>query len=30
MLDAEKQRDWHFDQMTRNAKAFVLERLGDE
>ncbi|VVO36075.1 GNAT family N-acetyltransferase [Pseudomonas fluorescens] len=30
MLDAEKQRDRHLDQMTRNAKAFVLQRLGDE
>ncbi len=25
MIDAEKQRDRHLDQMTRNAKAFVLE-----
>lgn len=30
MLDAEKQRDRRLDQMTRNAKAFVLERLGDQ
>ena len=29
MMDAEKQRDRHLDQMTRHAKAFVLERLGD-
>ena len=27
MIDAEKQRDRHLDQMTRNAKAFVLDRL---
>lgn len=29
MVDAEKQRDRHLDQMTRQAKAFVLERLGE-
>ncbi|WP_137886568.1 GNAT family N-acetyltransferase [Pseudomonas sp. 2FE] len=29
MLDAEKQRDRHLDHMTRNAKAFVLDRLGE-
>jgi GNAT superfamily N-acetyltransferase len=29
MLDAEKQRDRQLDHMTRNAKAFVLERLAD-
>lgn len=29
MMDAEKQRDRHLDQMTRHAKAFVLERLGE-
>jgi GNAT superfamily N-acetyltransferase len=28
MIDAEKQRDRHFDQMTRKAQAFVRERLG--
>jgi len=28
MIDAEKQRDRHLDQMTRNAKVFVLNRLG--
>ncbi|MEK1911041.1 MAG: GNAT family N-acetyltransferase [Pseudomonas chlororaphis] len=28
MLDAEKQRDRHLDQMTRNAQALVRERLG--
>lgn len=28
MLDAEKQRDRHLDQMTAKARAFVLERLG--
>ncbi len=28
MLDAEKQRDRHLDQMTAKAKAFVRERLG--
>ncbi|MGE8175035.1 GNAT family N-acetyltransferase [Pseudomonas fluorescens] len=28
MLDAEKQRDRHLDQMTAKAKAFVQERLG--
>ncbi|HEY0287434.1 MAG TPA: GNAT family N-acetyltransferase [Pseudomonas sp.] len=28
MLDAEKQRDRHLDQMTRHAKAFVQDRLG--
>jgi hypothetical protein len=30
MLDAEKQRDRHLDQMTRNAKAFVLDRLSGD
>ena len=29
MVDAEKQRDRHLDQMTRHAKAFVQQRLGD-
>jgi len=29
MVDAEKQRDRHLDQMTRQARAFVQERLGD-
>ncbi|MGP0014890.1 GNAT family N-acetyltransferase [Pseudomonas sp.] len=29
MVDAEKQRDRQLDQMTRHARAFVLERLGD-
>ena len=29
MVDAEKQRDRHLDQMTRHAKAFVLDRLGE-
>jgi|SRR5471030_143363 len=29
MVDAEKQRDRHLDQMTRHARAFVLERLGE-
>ncbi len=29
MVEAEKQRDRHLDQMTRHAKAFVLERLGE-
>eukprot|EP00300_Choanocystis_sp_HF-7_P028040 c33394_g1_i1.p1 GENE.c33394_g1_i1~~c33394_g1_i1.p1 ORF type:complete len:116 (+),score=14.27 c33394_g1_i1:1-348(+) len=28
MVDAEKQRDRHLDQMTHNAKVFVLNRLG--
>lgn len=28
MLDAEKQRDRHLDQMTRKAQAFVRQRLG--
>ncbi|WP_223525053.1 GNAT family N-acetyltransferase [Pseudomonas sp. A-B-26] len=28
MIDAEKQRDRHLDQMIRNAKVFVLNRLG--
>ncbi|AZD49586.1 GNAT family N-acetyltransferase [Pseudomonas chlororaphis] len=28
MLDTEKQRDRHLDQMTRNAQALVRERLG--
>jgi len=28
MVDAEKQRDRHFDQLTRKAQAFVHERLG--
>jgi ribosomal protein S18 acetylase RimI-like enzyme len=28
MIDAEKQRDRHLDQMTRTAKVFVLNRLG--
>lgn len=28
MIDAEKQRDRHFDQMTRKAQAFVRERQG--
>ena len=30
MIDAEKQRDRHLDQMTRNAKAFVLDRLSND
>ncbi|MFJ4143628.1 GNAT family N-acetyltransferase [Pseudomonas sp. NPDC089734] len=30
MVDAEKQRDRHLDQMTRHARAFVVERLGEE
>lgn len=30
MVDAEKQRDRHLDQMTRNAKVFVLNRLGQD
>ncbi|QLL11396.1 GNAT family N-acetyltransferase [Pseudomonas chlororaphis] len=30
MLDAEKQRDRHLDQMTRNAQALVRERLGQD
>ena len=30
MIDAEKQRDRHLDQMTRNAKAFVLDRLSKD
>ncbi|EPJ80150.1 acetyltransferase [Pseudomonas sp. CFII64] len=29
MVDAEKQRDRHLDQMTRQARAFVQQRLGD-
>ncbi|VVO27697.1 GNAT family N-acetyltransferase [Pseudomonas fluorescens] len=29
MVEAEKKRDRHLDQMTRHAKAFVLERLGE-
>lgn len=29
MMDAEKQRDRYLDQMTRQARAFVQERLGD-
>ncbi|WP_166359704.1 GNAT family N-acetyltransferase [Pseudomonas akapageensis] len=29
MVDAEKQRDRHLDQMTRQAQAFVRERLGE-
>lgn len=29
MVDAERKRDRHLDQMTRHAKAFVLERLGE-
>jgi GNAT superfamily N-acetyltransferase len=29
MVDAEKKRDRHLDQMTRHAKAFVLDRLGE-
>lgn len=29
MVEAEKKRDRHLDQMTRQAKAFVLERLGE-
>jgi len=29
MTDAEKKRDRQLDQMTRHAKAFVLERLGE-
>lgn len=29
MVDAEKKRDRHLDQMTRHAMAFVLERLGE-
>jgi hypothetical protein len=29
MLDAEKQRDRHLDQMTRKANEFVRERLGE-
>ncbi len=29
MVDAEKQRDRHLDQLTRQARAFVQERLGD-
>ncbi|KAA0980523.1 GNAT family N-acetyltransferase [Pseudomonas sp. ANT_H12B] len=29
MVDAEKQRDRHLDQMTRKANEFVRERLGD-
>lgn len=29
MLDAEKQRDRHLDQMTSKAQAFVRERLGE-
>src|SRR5471032_1875416 len=28
MIDAEKQRDRHFDQMTHKARVFVRERLG--
>ncbi|MFJ3485533.1 GNAT family N-acetyltransferase [Pseudomonas sp. NPDC090202] len=28
MVDAEKQRDYQLDQMTRQARLFVLERLG--
>jgi hypothetical protein len=28
MLDAEKQRDRHLDQLTRKASEFVRERLG--
>jgi hypothetical protein len=28
MLDAEKQRDRHLDQMTRKVQEFVRERLG--
>jgi hypothetical protein len=28
MLDAEKQRDRHLDQLTRKASEFVHERLG--
>lgn len=29
MVDAEKQRDRHLDQMTRQVRAFVQQRLGD-
>ncbi len=29
MVDAEKQRDRHLDQLTRQARAFVQQRLGD-
>ncbi|MDB6142872.1 MAG: acetyltransferase [Pseudomonas sp.] len=29
MVDAEKQRDYQLDQMTRQAKVFVLNRLGE-
>ncbi|WP_122314318.1 GNAT family N-acetyltransferase [Pseudomonas cichorii] len=29
MVDAEKQRDRHLDQMTRHARTLVLERLGE-
>lgn len=29
MTDAEKQRDRHLDQMTRQARLFVQERLGE-
>ncbi len=28
MLDAEKQRDRHLDELTRQAKAYAEERLG--
>ncbi|MNC76830.1 hypothetical protein D3C75_1286420 [compost metagenome] len=29
MVDAEKQRDRHLDQLQRKAQAFVQERLGE-
>lgn len=29
MVDAEKQRDYQLDQMTRQAKVFVIKRLGE-